>query len=221
MRITHLGHACMLVETAGARLLIDPGNFSDDFTTYTDLDAILLSHQHADHTDPDRLPALIAGNPQARIIVEPETAALLVEHGSGALSPTLLTGHDTITIGSVTVEGVGDRHAFNHRGVPRCGNTGFVISADGEPTLFHPGDAYDGVPDRHVDVLALPLNAPWTAVRDTLEFVNRLSPRWAVPIHDALLSELGREGYLAHVDSFSPTVTVVQDLTAQPTWEVG
>ncbi len=32
MRITHLGHACLLVEFADARILIDPGNFADDFT---------------------------------------------------------------------------------------------------------------------------------------------------------------------------------------------
>ena len=29
MQLTHLGHSAVLVETAGLRILIDPGNFSD------------------------------------------------------------------------------------------------------------------------------------------------------------------------------------------------
>jgi L-ascorbate metabolism protein UlaG (beta-lactamase superfamily) len=221
MRLTHLGHACLLVEVAGTRLLVDPGVYSPDFTTLTELDAILLTHQHADHVDPDRLPALVAGNPDAQVIAEPETAALLLDHAGDELSPISLAGQETTMVGSITVEGVGARHAFNHDGVPRCGNTGFVITADGEPTLFHPGDAYDGEPAPQVDVLALPVNAPWTAVRDTLDFANRISPRWVVPIHDALLSDLGREGYLAHVDGFTSKATVLQDLYDRPPWDVG
>ena len=28
MQITHLGHSCVLLETAGQRILVDPGDFS-------------------------------------------------------------------------------------------------------------------------------------------------------------------------------------------------
>ena len=40
MQITHLGHAAVLLEAAGLRVLFDPGNFSDEWHGLTDLDAI-------------------------------------------------------------------------------------------------------------------------------------------------------------------------------------
>ena len=52
MQITHLGHACLLVESADVRVLIDPGSFTGDFTQLRDLHVIVVTHQHRDHLDP-------------------------------------------------------------------------------------------------------------------------------------------------------------------------
>jgi len=41
MRITHLGHSCLLVEGGGVRILVDPGNFSSGFEELRGLDAVL------------------------------------------------------------------------------------------------------------------------------------------------------------------------------------
>ena len=63
MEVTHFGHSCVLLDTGAARLLIDPGNFSTDFENLTGLDAVLVTHQHPDHLDLERLPALLRGEP--------------------------------------------------------------------------------------------------------------------------------------------------------------
>ena len=64
MELTHFGHSCLLAEFGVARLLFDPGTFSHGFEGITGLSAILITHQHPDHADPQRLPALVEANPE-------------------------------------------------------------------------------------------------------------------------------------------------------------
>jgi len=208
MRVTHLGHACILVAIADSRILVDPGTFSTGFETLRDLDAVVVTHQHADHLDEERLPALLAFNRQAPVYADPESAGLLDATSSDIV---VLTEGEQHRVGVTTIRPVGRLHAVNHDRVPRCTNVGVVLQGDGEPSLYHPGDAYDGEPG-DVDVLAVPLNAPWSKVAETIGFVRRVAPRQIIPIHDALLSEAGRRMYLGHVEGYGGDGLTVHDL---------
>ncbi len=104
-------------------------------------------------------------------------------------------------VGALTVRAVGTQHAQIVPDLPRVANTGVLVSADGEPTLFHPGDSYEHAPDG-VDVLALPLTAPWAKVAETVDFVRRVSPTILFPVHDAGASEFGHGLYWGQVVTF-------------------
>lgn len=214
MQITHIGHSCLLVEAAGARLLIDPGTFSHGFEELTDLDAILVTHQHVDHLDSERLPALLEANDGTRLAAEPETAAELRKVGIEAAP---LRAGEMLRFGDLTVSAVGGRHAVIHDDIPRVGNVGLVLRAEGEPTLFHPGDAIDTVPGAEVapggvDLLGLPLAAPWSALKETVEFLRAVSPGAWFPIHEALLSPIGRGLYIRIASGLAPDGAQLRDL---------
>ena len=209
MRLSHLGHSCLLVDIGGQRVLIDPGIYSPGIVDLTGISVVLVTHQHPDHLDLHRLPALLELNPGARVYAEPQAAAVMEQAGIGAEHTE--SGR-VLEFGPVQVTPVGEMHALINEALPRVGNLGVVLRSDGEQSLFHPGDAYDAEPGQ-VDILALPLNAPWAASRDTVAFVRRISPQFAIPIHDALVSEAGRRLYLSHVQSFGPSGMEVRDLS--------
>lgn len=210
MRLRHLGHSCLLVEVADRTILIDPGSWSSDFEDLSGLDAIVVTHQHADHLDRGRFAGLVRSNPDATIVTDPQSAALLADDGL-----TVTSWDDgVIQVGDVSLSAHGNEHAFNHSRVPQVANVGVKVSAAGEPVLFHPGDAYDAAPGM-IDLLAVPINAPWTAVRDSIDFVRRIAPRSIVPIHDGLLSPAGRGLYLQHIGTHGGDDLTIHDLAGQ------
>lgn len=221
MRLTHLGHSCLLVELDGLRLLIDPGTFSHGFEELTGLDAVVITHRHADHVDVERLPLLLEANDGALLLAEPETAAELTAAGIAARP---LHPGDELDLAGVPLRVAGGRHAVIHPDIPRVGNVAVLVGSSraegGSGLLLHPGDAYDVVPDG-IDVLALPLTAPWAKLSETVDYLRAVRPAVAVPVHEALLQPAGRVIYLSQCTNLAPEGTVVADLAGAGTQDVG
>lgn len=185
MDITHLGHSSVLVDVDGTRILLDPGNFSDGWHDLTELDAVVITHLHPDHVDPEKVPALIARNPGARVIVEPG-----VPDAVNLPTAERLPADSSVRIGTVLLSSVGGQHAVIHRDLPVIGNIGVVLSAAGHPTMFHPGDSLAACPPG-IDVLALPAMGPWAAMKEHIDFARTVGAPLGFPIHDGLLNERG------------------------------
>lgn len=173
MRITRYTHACIRIEQAGRVLVIDPGTWSEP-EALDGAGAVLLTHEHSDHVDGERLALL--GAP----VYAPAGADL------PGLKATRLTPGEAFRVASFEVVAVGGRHAPTYDRRPACPNLGYLIDGG----VYHPGDSLD-VPERPVDTLFVPVHGSWLKTAEAIELVNRIAPRRAFAIHDAQLNRRG------------------------------
>jgi len=182
MQITKYGHSCLHVVDGTGSVLIDPGVFSEGWESLSGLTGVLITHAHADHLDTGRLGALVAANADLPVYADPGAAGALADAGVAA---TAVTAGTTLDLG-LPVEVGSEWHAVVHEDIPRITNVSYRLAG----RLFHPGDSLR-VPDEPVEILALPVMAPWMAVKEAIDYFRAVSPQVAIPIHEKLLANTG------------------------------
>jgi L-ascorbate metabolism protein UlaG (beta-lactamase superfamily) len=206
-RLTWVGHATVLIELGGRRLLTDPvlrsrvgplarAGAGADPAVARGLDAVLVSHVHLDHLDARSLRRIDDATP----VIAPRGAGELVR-GLGFTDVTELGIGDTVDVGGVGVRAVpahhdGRRHPFG----ARADTIGFVVGAGRRVYFAGDTELFDGMAeiDDALDVALLPI-AGWGPTlgpghlgpREAAVALTRLRPRVAVPIHWGTFYPLG------------------------------
>ncbi len=188
-RVQWLGHACLLVETDGHRLLIDPfltGNpRAAASADKVPADFILISHGHADHLG-DAI--AIARRTGATVISNYEISGWLekqgvkkahgMQHGGGFRFPF---GRVKLTLafhGSALPDG---SYGGNPAGILICTNDGKKVYDAADTGLF--GDMRL-IGEEGIDLALLPIGDNYTmGPDDALRAVQLIGPRKVVPIH--------------------------------------
>jgi L-ascorbate metabolism protein UlaG (beta-lactamase superfamily) len=183
MKITKYEHACFTVEQDSKVLVVDPGGWTKNLGTPTNVVAIVATHEHADHFEKTALNDIVSLNPEA-VILAHESITGQLEDG---LASRAVSAGEEVEIGSFHLEFFGGQHAVIHPDIPVVANLGVMIN----DTLFYPGDSFT-LPGRPVEILALPISAPWLKVSETIDFLAAVHPRLAFPTHDTLLSTEGK-----------------------------
>ena len=182
MKITKLGHACLILEEAGKKLVLDPGAYTEALNGIKDVVAVVITHAHDDHCFEAQLDALLATNPDLVIYGPPQVKTRLAKYNTVAVFHG-----DHYPVGPFTVEFFGDLHAEIHRSIPISENRGVLIN----DRLYYPGDSFT-LPDRPVEVLAVPTSAPWLKISEVMDFVAAIQHKKSFATHNALLSDLGQ-----------------------------
>jgi L-ascorbate metabolism protein UlaG (beta-lactamase superfamily) len=191
MRITKFGHACVRLETGDTVVVLDPGGFSEA-EAVDGAGVVLITHEHPDHYAPDHL-----RRTDARVFTIGAVAAKIREDAPDvAERVTVVEPGQQIDVG-VPVHVVGEKHAVIHPEMQHFDNSGYLLEVEGE-RIYHPGDALT-LPPTDVDVLMLPVSAPWLKVSECIDFGRDVGAPRSLAIHDKVYSELGLaiiEGHL-------------------------
>jgi len=195
-RIGYVGHATVLIELDGVRLLTDPvlGGWIGPLRrrgalpggeVAAGIDAVLISHLHRDHVDWRSLRRLPAGTP---LIVPAGTRGFFVRHGFGTVVE--LEAGESHRIGALVVTATRADHEIGRRGV-EAAPLGFLV--EGTRRVYFAGDTdlFDGMAElRPLDLALLPvwgwgptLGPGHMDPERAARAAALLAPRVAVPMH--------------------------------------
>lgn len=184
MEVTKYSHACVRIDSGDAVVVIDPGVWSEVEEALDGVDAVLLTHEHRDHVDADRLAGALAKRPNATVFAHPSVIDKFAPQWRG-LAVAIQSG-EAFHAAGLPVRAFGGLHAELHPEVPRVPNLGFLI----DERLYHPGDSFDPPEGASVETLFVPVAGPWLKTSESIDFIRRVRPSRAYALHDCLDNEL-------------------------------
>jgi L-ascorbate metabolism protein UlaG (beta-lactamase superfamily) len=207
-RVTYVGHATVLVEMDGVRLLTDPvlrrrvgplrrHGPTPDPGLAENVDAVLISHLHHDHADAPSLRRLNRGVP---VLASPGAGGFLEDLGFGDVRE--LAPGESAGVGGVRVTATEANHPARGRRFERASQAvGFDLT--GQQRIYFAGDTdlfdgMEGIGGDGIDLALLPIWGWGTSIgaghldpERAARAAALLSPRAVVPIHWGTLYPLG------------------------------
>lgn len=230
--LTYIGHATLLIEMDGVRLLTDPvlvrqisgflrRHNALPTMTVEKVDAVLISHLHGDHF---HVPSLRMVGHDTLVVAPRGTARLLRRHGFRRVME--VTVGDKTTVGPITIEATYADHAGRRAPFgPNVNCLGYVVS--GTQRIYFAGDTdifpgMEALGDQ-LDVALLPvwgwgptLGAGHMTPERAAEALTLLQPNLAIPIHWGTLHPWGMGWWQPNFLSMPPYLFANHARTVAP-----
>jgi L-ascorbate metabolism protein UlaG (beta-lactamase superfamily) len=207
LRLTYFGHATVLIEMDGIRILTDPllrnrvsllRRFSQlvDPTLYQDIDAIIISHLHIDHLD---LPSLQQLNRKASIYLPYGSGKFVNGLGFNRIHEMKID--DTENLGPISIHSTFAKHRhWRYPLGPVADPMGFVLSGSSQIYFTGDTDLFPEMADisNNLDVALLPVWGWGPTISNghldpkrAAQALTLLNPQVAIPIHWGTMVPIG------------------------------
>lgn len=186
MKITKFNQACLLVETDGKRILIDPGTigYTDEMLEkyWTNIDVIFVTHKHADHCITDVVNEIVKRD-NAKLYTNSEVISTY-----NFVNVNKVAEGDIFNIDNIKIKVVKAVHGFltpmKQTGSEIKENVGYIVD-NGNTRVYVTSDTINFNHDYKCDVLAMPFNGNGLTLGlvDGVEFIKDINPKLVLPIH--------------------------------------
>ena len=182
MKITKYPQSCLLVETKGKKILIDPGTLKykeEYFDVWNNVDIILITHKHPDHCNTEILEKI---DNNIKIYSTKE-----VQDANKTLNINVIKENDIIELDGIKIEVVHAIHGYQP--LLKCEkeineNVGYIIE-DGENRLYTTSDSICFKNDYKADILCIPVTGyglTMSAFESSL-YSKEVGATLTIPIH--------------------------------------
>lgn len=182
MKITKFPQSCLLIETKGKKILIDPGTLKykeEYFDIWNKVDIILITHKHPDHCNTEVLEKI---NDKIKIYSSKE-----VQDANKNLNISIVKENDIIELDDIKIEVVHAIHGYQPllKGDKEINeNIGYIVD-DGENRLYTTSDTICFKNDYKADILCIPVTGhglTMSAFEASL-YAKEIGATLTIPIH--------------------------------------
>lgn len=182
MKITKFPQSCLLIETKGKKILIDPGTLKykeEYFNVWNEVDIILITHKHSDHCNTEVLEKL---NKNIKIYSTQE-----VQQANKSLKINIVKENDIIELDNIKIEVVHAIHGYQPllKGAKEVyENVGYIID-DGENRLYTTSDTICFKNDYKANILCIPVTGHGLTMSafEAALYAKEVGAVLTIPIH--------------------------------------
>lgn len=182
MKITKFPQSCLLIETKGKKILVDPGNLKykeEYFNIWNSVDIILITHKHPDHCN-----AEIIGKLDKNIKIY---STKEVKEANANLNISIVKENDILNLDDIKIEVVHAIHGYQPllKGAKEVHeNVGYIID-DGKNRLYTTSDTICFNNNYKADILCTPVTGHGLTMSafEAALYAKEIGAILTIPIH--------------------------------------
>lgn len=180
LQLTFIKHASLLLTFEGNHIYVDPVSEYADYSLLPKADVVLITHEHADHLDPQ---AIAAVEKEGTVIVANASSRQKLGKGLVMNNGDRLNPVEWMSIEAVPAYNTTPGREIYH---PRKRDNGYVLTLGGS-RIYIAGDTED-IPEmnqlKEIDIAFLPVNQPYTMTVPQAAHATRMfMPKILYPYH--------------------------------------